>query len=329
MSATPDAMENRSVDIVIVNWNSGRWLKECLQSLVQFGRGSTASITVVDNGSTDGSDKPDIAGLPLRIVENNANLGFGRACNIGVNYGQAPYILFLNPDAAVFDDTLDRAVAFMDDPANATIGVCGVRLVEENGETQKHCARFPTFSRMIATCLGVQHIISGGALHDDNFDHLSSRDVDHVIGAFYLIRRSLFETLGGFDTRFFVYLEDLDLSLRATQAGFRVHYLAEAVGFHKGGGTSEQVKAHRLFYSTDSRLFYAFKHFPPPAAWVIAATTLLVEPIPRLTRAFLRRSFGEAKDTMRAFLWLWRRLLKNPSRYRTGHTQLSQGKIGP
>lgn len=305
-----------AVDVVIVNWNSGDWLEKCLQSLLAFGRKNISTITVVDNCSVDGSDKQTVVGLPLEVVQTHANLGFGRACNLGVAKGHAPYILFLNPDATLYDGTLDIAVAFMEDPSNARVGVCGIQLKEENGETQKHTARFPTVGRMIAMAFGITQLFPKAALHDHDFDHLSSRDVDHVIGAFYLIRRNLFESLGGFDPRFFVYLEDLDLSLRVHNAGYRVHYLSEAIGFHKGGGTSDQVKAHRLYYSMDSRLFYAFKHFSFPSAWLIAFATLLIEPIPRLARAMIRLSSIEAKDTLRAFAWLWRGLLKNPGRYR-------------
>lgn len=305
------------VDVVIVNWNSGDWLSKCLESLSASAAEIISSVVVVDNGSIDGSDNQDALDLPLELVRTNTNLGFGRACNLGVCKGRAAYILFLNPDAALCENTLDIAVSFMEDPSNIEIGVCGIQLKEENGATQKHTARFPTVGRMLATLLGVSQIIPKAGLHDHAFDHLSSRDVDHVIGAFYLIRREIFEQLCGFDPRFFVYLEDLDLSLRVHQSGYRVHYLAEAVGFHKGGGTSDQVKARRLFYSMDSRLFYAFKHFHRLSAWTIVFSTLLLEPIPRLTRAIIRVSFTETRNTLMAFTWLWVGLLKNPKRYLT------------
>lgn len=305
------------VDVVIVNWNSGDWLSKCLESLSASAVALISSVIVVDNGSIDGSDKQNALDLPLEVVRANTNLGFGRACNLGVCKGRAAYILFLNPDAALCEHTLDIAVSFMEDPSNIEIGVCGIQLKEENGATQKHTARFPTVRRMLATSLGISQLIPKAGLHDHDFDHLSSRDVDHVIGAFYLIRRDLFEQLCGFDPRFFVYLEDLDLSLRVHQSGYRVHYLAEAVGFHKGGGTSDQVKARRLFYSMDSRLFYAFKHFHRLSAWTIVFSTLLLEPIPRLMRAIVRVSFTETRDTLLAFAWLWVGLLKNPQRYQT------------
>ena len=137
-----------------------------------------------------------------------------------------------------------------------------------------------------------------------------SRPVDHVIGAFYLIRRPLFEQLGGFDERFFVYLEDLDLSARVHRAGHGIAYLAEAVGLHHGGGTSEQVKPQRLAYALESRIVYAFKHFTTISALAVAIVTLGIEPFPRLLRAIRRRSLTDARETGRGFMLLWRRVLR-------------------
>jgi GT2 family glycosyltransferase len=149
----------------------------------------------------------------------------------------------------------------------------------------------------------------------DDWDHGSTRDVDHVIGAFYVIRRALFEAMRGFDAgRFFVYLEDLDLSLRVRRAGWRSVFLAEegapARVFHQGGGTSEQVKAHRLSYALHSRIRYGYKHFGWPAATVLLLATLLAEPAARLGLALSRRSWKEAGETVVGYALLWRALLR-------------------
>jgi GT2 family glycosyltransferase len=137
------------------------------------------------------------------------------------------------------------------------------------------------------------------------FDHQETRDVDHVAGAYFLIRRSLFEILGGFDERFFVYLEDLDFALRAKRLGWRSVFLAHARAYHKGGGVSDQVKAHRLFYSLRSRILYAFKHFNRAEAWAVCLATLAIEPVPRSVRGLLRLSGRELTDTVHGFTLLW------------------------
>lgn len=314
------------VHIVIVNWNSGDWLRRCLDSVAAYGAGLVDRVVVVDNGSSDGSAALDPAAGPVEVVETGENLGFARASNLGAGGATAPLLLFLNPDAALGADTLARAVAFMESPEAAQVAICGIRLADEQGHTQRHCARFPIPRTFIGAATGLGRLFPKlfPPLLMEAFDHLESRRVDHVIGAFYLMRRELFERLGGFDERFFVYLEDLDLSLRAQQAGGQVHYLAEAVAFHKGGGTSEQVKARRLFYSLQSRILYAFKHFSRPKAWGVLAATLLIEPFIRLLRAVFRLSPREFIDTIKGYAFLVRALPRIARR----HPPLASGREG-
>ena len=127
-----------------------------------------------------------------------------------------------------------------------------------------------------------------------------------MIGAFFLVRRSMFEELGGFDERFFVYLEDLDFSFRARQAVWRSYYLADARAYHKGGGSSEQAKATRMFYSLRSRILYGYKHFGWFSATFLAVGTLFIEPFSRLALAIGLRSGREAKETIKGYAMLWR-----------------------
>ncbi|HEU0045930.1 glycosyltransferase family 2 protein [Sphingomonas sp.] len=291
------AAHGQAVDVVIVNWNAGDQLATCLQSLARFGDGLIRSVVVVDNGSTDGSADFEVPGLSLRIIRAGENLGFGRACNLGAADAAAPLLLFLNPDAAVLPDALSRAVAFMATPEADDIGVLGIQLIDEDGDVHHH-----------STDRASPRTMFTHAQRAVRFDHLHSREVDHVIGAFYLIRTELFRSLGGFDERFFVYLEDVDLSARVQDAGWRVHYLAEARAFHRGGGTSDQVKAKRLFYALRSRVLYGFKHFSFASAVAVTAATLLAEPGLRLGRAVMRRSMREVHETLGAYGRLYRDL---------------------
>ena len=141
-----------------------------------------------------------------------------------------------------------------------------------------------------------------------DWDHRRDADVDHVIGAFYAMRRDLFERLGGFDERFFVYLEDLDLSLRVRQAGHRVRFLATPASFHLGGGVSRQIKARRLFYATRSRILYAYKHFPRWQAHLHLGLTLFIEPFTRSVLALARGSGSAMRETCTGFALVWRDL---------------------
>jgi GT2 family glycosyltransferase len=128
------------------------------------------------------------------------------------------------------------------------------------------------------------------------------------MGAFFLVRRTLFERLGGFDERFFVYLEDLDFSLRAKRIGFDSFYLADVQVYHKGGGSSERARATSLYYSLTSRILYAHKHFNAWVATLLTLGTLFVEPVSRLLFAIARRSPSQLADTVRAYALLWRAL---------------------
>jgi hypothetical protein len=293
------------VDVVVVNWNAGQLVADCVRSVAEHG-GLVRQVIVVDNASTDGS----VGLLPafdrLRVIESAENLGFARACNLGAATGGAEFILFLNPDARLIDDSLEELIRFMDSPAGHRVGVCGARLIGDDGEVQRSCANFTDASTYVGGALGLtERFPRLFTPLFSSFDYAGSRVVDQPIGAYFVVRRQLFEQLNGFDERFFVYFEEVDLALRAKQAGWDAYYFADAVAYHKGGGASERVKAGRLFYTLRSRLLYAAKHFSGPAFAATAAASLAVEPLGRLTRAAARRSGGEAVDTLKAYRMLW------------------------
>lgn len=289
-------MNRPVVDVVLVNWNSGDQLTAALRSLVDHGDGLVASVVVVDNGSTDGSDRIAMPELPLRIVPAGSNLGFGAACNLGARMNAASYLLFLNPDAELKAGVLAGVVAHLDADSAQKTGVVGVRLIDTNGETHRHCARFPTWRSFVGQSLGLFRLGRGyfKPIPLLDFDHRSSRQVDHVMGAFYCMRRALFESLGGFDEAFFLYMEDLDLSKRVVDAGYRIDYRADLVAFHKQGGTSDQIKARRYAYILSSNMVYVWKHRPLHEALVVSGVTLLGEPVSRAARFLAQRRPADA-----------------------------------
>lgn len=303
-------MKNKLISIIIVNWNAGPQLAEVVSSIGKHHHGLVSSVVLVDNASTDDSlDQVEaLQSLQIRplIIRNSENLGFGRACNLGAQHAKSSYLLFLNPDAVLFADTLPTALAYMEDPVNVKVGICGVQLLDEAAHVARHCARFPSALGFVAHAIGVDRFIPLLGHVMAEWDHAETRQVDHVIGAFFLVRSELFDAIGGFDERFFVYLEDLDFSRRAHQAGWRSVYLVDAQAFHAGGGTSNQIKARRLFYSLRSRLLYAFKHFSSLGAVAVLLATLLVEPLARSALALIRRSSTSINETWAAYGMLWR-----------------------
>ncbi len=303
-----------AIDVVIVNWNSGDLLRTCLRSLGVAAREAAIDVRVyvVDNASRDWSADHLPLDCPLTIIKNSDNKGFGRACNQGAAAGDAALLLFLNPDTEVRANALTQPCQFLRDPAHAHHAVCGIQLRDEGGAISRSCARFPKVRHLLCTSLGLAQALPrfplGIAMTD--WDHSTSQDVDHVIGAFYLIRRDVFNRLGGFDERYFVYLEDLDLSLRVTQAGYRLHYLAAAEASHIGGGSSRQVKARRLFYSIDSRLVYIKQHFSGLTYAAFWPVVFGLEPLMRLIGALAKFNFTAAQEVLAAYRLLWAKHLR-------------------
>ena len=313
-----DSIGVSTVDIVIVNWNSGERLRECLARLrdqvaadVRIGR-----VVVVDNASSDGSADglamPDAA---LEVRRNAVNVGFARACNEGARGSVADFILFLNPDAAPEPGALAVAARHFADPVHVRTGIVGIQLTGEDGTVARACARFPSAWGIMGASVALDRVAPRWCAPHfmAEWDHLEDRAVDQVIGAFFLVRRALFEQLGGFDERFFLYYEEVDFSRRAASAGWRSWYCAHARTFHEGGGSSSAIPARRLFLVLRSRLQYARKHFSRLETALVYAVTLVVEPFSRSVLALHRRGLRGVGETMAGYAMLWRDLPIGPS----------------
>jgi GT2 family glycosyltransferase len=241
----------------------------------------------------------------LAVVRNVENRGFGAACNQGTLESDAEFLLFLNPDTRLMPRSFAEPVRYLRARENDRVGIVGVQLVDADGRVARNTARTPTAWSMVGNSVGLDRLTP--RLFPPHFvtdwAHDETRKVDQVMGAFLLIRRSVFEALGGFDERFFVYYEDLDLSVRAHARGWSSVYLATARAFHRGQGTTESATARRTFYFCRSRIQYARKHFSAAGALAVTLATLALEPLARLAAA--PRSAG---NTLRAFAMLWRDL---------------------
>lgn len=296
-----------SVDVVIVNWNSGEQLADCVASLLAHDAGDIAAIIVVDNASQDGSADLGFADKRLRIISSGENLGFGKACNLGASYGTAPLILLVNPDCRVGPDSIRGAAEFLLSDIERAYVACGIRLIDAAGKIQRHCARQPSPAMFLAESSGVSRIaprLVPSVIMTD-FDHLSDRDVDHVIGAFYCVRRDVFDQAGGFNPEFFMYMEDLDLSTRLRAGNMKIRYLAGPSAFHAGGGTSRQILGRRLGYAMEGRARFSALHFGEGAHLLVLIIMLAVEPLARISQALASRragAIGEVAEGYRVFL---------------------------
>ena len=300
-------MERPSVHVVIVNWNSGAQLKECLQSFAAIATDdvSLVRVMVVDNASQDASADGLDATLPLVVIRNSDNRGFAAACNQGAAGSTADFLLFLNPDTRLIPGSLELPARYLSSEHHKDVGIVGIQLVDANGHVARNTAHAPTAWSMIGHTLGLHRLMP--SIFPPHFAtewaHDETRTVDQVMGAFFFVRRELFDSLGGFDERFFVYYEDLDFAARARAQGWSSVYLADARAFHRGQGTTEAVTDRRLFYFARSRILYTRKHFGAISAFFVTAVTVLLEPMARVAA-----SPRSAAATLRAFGMLWRDL---------------------
>lgn len=324
-----------SLDIVIVNWNAGDLLQRCLDSIATASQEGfeLLRVVVVDNASSDGSATNLQRGsLPLSTIRNAVNRGFAVACNQGGRSSRASYLLFLNPDMVLASDSLSVAVRFMESRQNSQVAVCGLQLVDAQGKIAASCSRFPKPRHFYAHMFGLSHFFPRRFPDSlmQEWDHGETRAVDIVMGAFLLVRRQVFETLGGFDERFFVYYEEVDFLHSVQRAGWQSFYLNTAQACHQGGACSSRSKAMRLFYSLRSRIIYSYKHFGRASATGVTLGSLLVEPFSRLAYAVWRGRVEEIGDTLKGYATVWNWLaasLLKQSRQRKWAATAEDGKL--
>jgi len=304
------------LSIIIVNWNSGDQLKNCIDSIKSCQDGFNLPLIIIDNASSDNSIDLIRTTPEILLIELKGNTGFAKACNLGASLANSKYLLFLNPDTLVFDGTFKFSVKFMESSINHNVGICGVQLVDESGIISRSCAQFPTPLRLILQSLGVDRVFSKFSHFLTTWDHKSVKLVDQVIGAYFLVKSNLFIRLNGFDERFFLYYEEVDFSYRARLAGWFSVYIPDVKVFHAGGGSSNQIKAKRLFYVLRSKIIYSFKHFSFLSASLVTFSTLFFEPFSRILWCLTLRSPRVFKELCIAYFFLikWMLCLALPAK---------------
>jgi N-acetylglucosaminyl-diphospho-decaprenol L-rhamnosyltransferase len=317
---TPAGAQAPAVDVVVVNWNTGDCLRACLAALagstgpVRFGR-----VVVVDNASTDGSaDLPDrfasaeAGGLPVALLRNPANRGFAAACNQGARLGSAPYLLLLNPDTIVQPDAVAAVVGFLESAAGGSVGICGGSVRRPDGTPGISASRFPTLGNVAAGMVGLDRLAPRlfPPRHIPPAELSGSGPVDQVIGAFFLVRRALWDQLCGLDERYFLYYEEVDFCLRARRLGWRAHLLADARLVHLANVSARRSGALALHHSLRSRTRYAARHWTRPRTAGLVALTVGVELPLRLARAAGRG--GPELRAVAAAAWSYLRFVLSP-----------------
>ncbi len=253
------------LSIIIVNYNVKHFLEQCLCSVRKAVSGREAEIIVVDNCSSDHSMEYLKPRFPeVQFVANTVNLGFAKACNQGLAIATGRYILFLNPDTIVPEDCFQQCIRFFSEHADA--GAVGVKMVDGCGRFLKESKRaFPSPLTSLFKLTGLSQLFPHSAIfsryHLGQLDADKDHQVDVLAGAFMMIRKDVLDKVGGFDEAFFMYGEDIDLSYRICQAGFKNYYFSGTPIIHfKGESTrKESTNYVKMFYKAMS--IFVSKHY--------------------------------------------------------------------
>lgn len=242
------------LSVIIVNYNVKYFLEQCLLSVQKAIAGIDADVWVVDNASSDGSVELVQAQFPwVKLIANADNVGFSRANNQAIKASEAEYVLLLNPDTVVAEDTFHKCLAFMD--ARPQAGGLGIRMLDGGGRFLKESKRgLPTprvaFYKMFGISALFKNSPKYGQYHLTYLSEKENHPVDILAGAFMLMRKSLLNQIGLLDEKYFMYGEDIDLSYRIRLAGAENWYFAESAIIHyKGESTKkDSVNYVRVFY---------------------------------------------------------------------------------
>ena len=265
-----------TISVIIVSYNTRVMTLECLRVLAGELRGLSAETFVVDNASTDGSAEAIRVEFPdVRLLASARNAGFGAANNLALAQARGRYLLLLNTDAFPRPGAVAALVNFLE--THADVGVVGPRLLYQDGSLQQSCFRCTSPFHAWAENLGLTKLLRRHAALDDyrGWDHAAERDVDFVIGACLLLRRDVYEQVGGFDERFFMYQEEADWEKRIKQAGWRIVFTPTAEAVHLAGasGKEEPVRTSGHFFESLDK--YMLKHHGVPGFLSVRAAMLL------------------------------------------------------
>jgi GT2 family glycosyltransferase len=257
-------MSGTSVSIVIVNWNSKVYLRECLDSLSAGTAGVPFDVTVVDSGSFDGCATMLKQSYPwVRFIQSPSNIGFARCNNAGAAGSSAHVLLFLNPDTKVASGAL--AALYHESCRLPRCGAIGCRLLNGDGTLQASCVQpIPTILNQLCDLDVLQRSFPGAGLWTSaRTFHRAEQpvEVDVVSGACMMLPRAAFQSVGGFSEDYFMYAEDLDLCWKLRRAGFTNYYVPTCAVTHYGGGSSKQGRSQFSEVMTRESVYRLLRKF--------------------------------------------------------------------
>ena len=253
------------LSVVIVNYNVQHFLEQCLYSVRKASKNIASEIWVIDNNSVDGSVEMLKEKFPeVKLIENKKNVGFSAANNQAIRQSTGEYILLLNPDTVVEEETFERTVSFMDSHADA--GALGVKMIDGTGHFLPESKRaLPTPEVAFYKTFGLAWLFPRskrfGKYHLTYLSPDETNEVDVLSGAFMLMRKAALDKTGLLDETFFMYGEDIDMSYRITKAGYTNYYFADTRIIHYKGESTRKGSVNYVIMFYNAMRIFAVKHF--------------------------------------------------------------------
>ncbi len=246
------------LSIIIVNYNVKEFIQNLLESIKSASKRISTEVIIVDNASDDGSVELIRHKYPaVKLIVNSRNLGFSKANNLGLKEATGKYLLLLNPDTLVKEDTFEKMIAFFESTPDA--GMAGCKLLNTDGTLQLACRRgFPGPWASFTKVTGLSTLFPKSPLFArynlTYLDENKTYSVDAISGAFMMMRREVYEKTGGLDETFFMYGEDLDLCYRVNKAGYKVYYVHSTEIIHYKGESTKRSNLNEV------KVFYEAMH---------------------------------------------------------------------
>ncbi|MBC8043831.1 MAG: glycosyltransferase family 2 protein [Rhizobacter sp.] len=258
------------LSIVIITWKAKELLRRCLQSIYRETTQTLFDVILIDNASGDGTLEMLASEFPaVKVIRNAHNRGVAPARNQGLKIAEGEFILILDVDTEITKAALDKMVAFMN--RHSTIGILGAKLFFGDGSVQDSCKRYPTvltpFLRRLDFIPAVKHLPAYRYQTMADWNHDSTIEVDYLIGACQMIRRTVFSEIGYLDDKIFYGPEDIDFCLRARQADWKIVYYHEAEILHYHQRITRKLFSAITFKHISGLIYFFRKHhylFSPP-----------------------------------------------------------------
>ncbi len=300
----------RKLTVLVVSYNTRELTLACLASVQAETRNLDYEVIVVDNASRDGTAEAVARDFPpVQLVCPEENRGFAKANNLAAGMATGEWLLLLNPDTVILDGAIDKALAFAAKQSGDVI-VGGRTLFADGRLNPLSCHNRPTPWSVFCAAIGLARLFPGSVVFNaealGSWKRDSVRQVDAISGCFLLIRRALWNRLGGFDESFFMYGEETDLCLRAEKLGARCLVCPEATLIHHGGA-SERVRADKMVKLLNAKVRLVHRHWARP--WrPLAHPIVLLWPLTRAAAFWIARVARHSKsESLRPWLEVWRR----------------------